>query len=80
SYCHLVYSNILKNMITIKVNQKEYQISENLTLETFVKDLKIESSGIAIAVNNVIITKTNWSLQLLQSNDDILIISATQGG
>ncbi|CAA0150216.1 Thiamine biosynthesis protein ThiS [Tenacibaculum maritimum] len=76
----MVYSNILKNMITIKVNQKEYQISENLTLETFVKDLKIESSGIAIAVNNVIITKTNWSLQLLQSNDDILIISATQGG
>ncbi|CAA0141318.1 sulfur carrier protein ThiS [Tenacibaculum maritimum] len=67
-------------MITIKVNQKEYQISENLTLETFVKDLKIESSGIAIAVNNVIITKKNWSLQLLQSNDDILIISATQGG
>ncbi|CAA0177535.1 Thiamine biosynthesis protein ThiS [Tenacibaculum maritimum] len=76
----MVYSNILKNMITIKVNQKEYQISENLTLETFVKDLKIESSGIAIAVNNVIITKKNWSLQLLQSNDDILIISATQGG
>ncbi|WP_407267684.1 sulfur carrier protein ThiS [Tenacibaculum maritimum] len=55
-------------------------MSENLTLETFVKDLKIESSGIAIAVNNVIITKKNWSLQLLQSNDDILIISATQGG
>ncbi|XKW62117.1 sulfur carrier protein ThiS [Tenacibaculum maritimum] len=42
--------------------------------------MKIESSGIAIAVNNVIITKKNWSLQLLQSNDDILIISATQGG
>ncbi|CAM1335004.1 sulfur carrier protein ThiS [Tenacibaculum aestuariivivum] len=67
-------------MITIKVNQKDHQILENLTLQDLVENLKIQTNGIAIALNSSVVKKTDWSLKLLQHNDDILIIKSTQGG
>ena len=46
--------------------------------------LDIENSqkqnGIAVAINNTVIPKSNWNSHILQETDEILIISATQGG
>lgn len=67
-------------MITIKVNQKDHQVLENLTLQEFVEYLKIQTNGIAIAINCSVVKREDWSLKLLQNNDDILIIRSTQGG
>ena len=39
-----------------------------------------KQKGIAIAVNNSVIPKNNWHVQLLKQNDEVLIIKATQGG
>lgn len=36
--------------------------------------------GIAIAVNNIVIPRMRWDTYMLNSSDDILIITATQGG
>ncbi|MDM1396300.1 sulfur carrier protein ThiS [Myroides odoratimimus] len=36
--------------------------------------------GIAVAVNQKVISKTCWTTHLLSADDDILIITATQGG
>lgn len=38
------------------------------------------SKGVAVAVNNEVIPKEQWPSCLLQENDAILIITATQGG
>jgi len=54
--------------------------SEHNVLEAFLTDLNIPKSGIAIAVNEVVISKTKWSHYTLKENDKILIITATQGG
>lgn len=67
-------------MIAIKVNQKDHHILENVTLQAFVEQLKIETNGIAIAINNSVVKKADWSSRLLKNNDDILIIKSTQGG
>ncbi|WP_299013456.1 sulfur carrier protein ThiS [uncultured Polaribacter sp.] len=67
-------------MITIKVNQENHQFSETLALEDLVRFLNIKTNGIAIAINGSVIKKTDWSLQTLQDNDDVLIIKSTQGG
>lgn len=67
-------------MITIKVNQEDHQITDNLTLQELVEDLKIQTKGIAIAINSTVIKQADWALKLLQNNDDILIIKSTQGG
>jgi len=37
-------------------------------------------SGIAAALNQCVIPKSNWSTTMLTANDDILIITAFQGG
>lgn len=36
--------------------------------------------GVAVAINNTVIPKQNWHTTLLNPNDNILIIKATQGG
>jgi len=36
--------------------------------------------GIAIAVNNQVVPKNRWSEHLLQENDKVTVIRATQGG
>lgn len=36
--------------------------------------------GLAVAVNSMVIPRTNWSTFQLNENDIILIIRATQGG
>ncbi|AJH16492.1 sulfur carrier protein ThiS [Myroides profundi] len=39
-----------------------------------------KQKGIAVAVNQTVIAKTLWSTHHLSTSDDILIITATQGG
>ncbi|QTD37998.1 sulfur carrier protein ThiS [Polaribacter batillariae] len=67
-------------MITIKVNQENHQFSEILALEELIRFFKIKTNGIAVAINGTIIKKTDWSIRLLQDNDNVLIIKSTQGG
>jgi len=39
-----------------------------------------KQKGIAVAVNNVIVYKTQWGIYELQPNDNVLVITAFQGG
>ena len=67
-------------MITIKVNNQTKQISSTISVEQLLDDLKQPNQGIAVAVNQSIISKNNWSEEILNEGDDVLIIQATQGG
>lgn len=39
-----------------------------------------QTKGIAVAVNQQIVPRASWEQQSIQPNDQILIITATQGG
>lgn len=67
-------------MILIKVNENKHHFSTNLTVKELIDDLEIHTKGIALAVNNNVIKKENWTSKKLQNNDDVLIIKSTQGG
>ena len=67
-------------MITVNLNQKQYQVAKKSSLQDFINKVQVSSSGIAVAVNQQIISKTNWNTKELQNGDSILIIKATQGG
>ena len=67
-------------MITIKVNNKEHQFIASISLQEILELLKITPNGIAVAVNQNIISKSNWPKTKLSPNDTVLIIRATQGG
>jgi len=65
----------------IYINGIEY----NLLKETPLLDVLNQNgipvgNGIAIAINNKVVTKLNWETQRVKLNDNILLIKATQGG
>jgi sulfur carrier protein len=66
----------------LKINNQTKQFSlDSLTVQVLL-DLEIpeKQNGIAVAINANVIPKTNWNSHFLNPTDDILIISATQGG
>lgn len=67
-------------MISVQVNQKKHQVLENTSLEDLIGKLNIRTNGIAVAINNRVIKKTDWKIKQLQHSDTILIITSTQGG
>jgi len=67
-------------MINIKVNNTIHQFQVAISLGKVLNELEIATNGIAVAVNQNIITKTDWSTQALNEGDEVLIIKATQGG
>jgi len=66
----------------LKINNQTKQFETNsLTVQALLDlEIPIKQNGIAVAINNTVIPKSNWNLHPLQETDDILIISATQGG
>ncbi|WP_300021200.1 sulfur carrier protein ThiS [uncultured Maribacter sp.] len=67
-------------MINIIVNDTPHLFRSDTTLGLIIKELKISENGIAVAVNENIITKSAWNTKTLNENDKVLVIRATQGG
>lgn len=65
----------------ITLNNDQQTIAESTTLfELVFAQLGEKQNGVAVALNNTVISKTQWQTTPLNSNDHILIIKATQGG
>ncbi|TDE31879.1 MULTISPECIES: sulfur carrier protein ThiS [Flavobacterium] len=66
----------------LKINNQTKQFApDSLTVQALLDlEIPIKQNGIAIAINNTVIPKSNWNSYPIQETDDILIISATQGG
>lgn len=66
----------------IKINNQLKSFSNNsLTIQQLL-DLEIpeKQKGIAVAIGNKVVPKTDWEKTIIVENDDVLIIRATQGG
>ena len=66
----------------LKINNQPKQFeAETLTVQALL-DLEFpnKQNGIALAINNSVIPKNEWDTTSLSETDDILIITATQGG
>jgi sulfur carrier protein len=66
----------------LKINNQTKQFAtDSLTVQALLDlEIPIKQYGIAVAINNTVIPKSNWNFHPIQETDDILIISATQGG
>ena len=66
----------------LKINNQTKQFAtDSLTVQALL-DLEIpeKQNRIALAINNTVIPKSDWNTHFINPTDDILIISATQGG
>jgi len=65
----------------ITVNQEQKDVSDNLNLVQLLNELNIQQrQGIAIAVGMQIIPQQQWETTILEENQSINIITASQGG
>lgn len=65
----------------IIVNDETIQCEADSSILNMLENLSLESlEGMAVAVNNEVIHKSQWKTHLLQENDKVIIIRATQGG
>ena len=65
----------------IYINDKEYSFTPEQSLVDLFNSLKMDiKKGVAIALNNKVVPRTEWGKQKLNTNDKILLIKATQGG
>ncbi len=67
-------------MITVFVNSESISVKENATLEQVILPKLSNINGIAVALNERVIQKLDWTSTILNEKDKILIIKATQGG
>ena len=63
----------------LRVNDKEVETgASNISL--FSQEQNLPATGIAIAVNNRMVPRTEWDSYALSEGDNILIIKAVCGG
>ena len=68
-------------MMNITINGKPCQMGEHSNLIDVLEAAKIINRfGIAIAVNNTVVSKGEWDKFLLKDKDSIIIINAISGG
>jgi len=65
----------------VLINNKEQTLKNNQTLYHLLSEMNLnEARGTAIAVNDTVIPKSEWQKFLLNENDKLTVIRATQGG
>lgn len=64
----------------VTVNSKETEVLDGCTLAQLALSLELPERGVAVAVNNRMIPRTQWESYGLQPNDSLVIIKAACGG
>jgi len=68
-------------MMELLVNNKTEKLQTGNKLAEMLLQLNLlNKRGIAVAVNNAVISKPDWDNHELKENDKITIITPTQGG
>jgi sulfur carrier protein len=65
----------------VTINNQNYLLNEACSIEQMLAlVIAAETDGLAIAVNQTIISKSGWTTHMLNPGDQIILIKATQGG
>ncbi|SFT80725.1 sulfur carrier protein ThiS [Lishizhenia tianjinensis] len=64
----------------VKFNNTEVETSAQTVLAFLAEQGMENKTGIAVALNSSIVSKSNWSTQNIQEQDSIMVITATAGG
>lgn len=67
--------------MNIYVNNKLHEVPGQANITAMLEALNITSQkGIAIAINNNVVPGAEWKTYVLQNDDKVTLIKATQGG
>lgn len=63
----------------IKINNKETEVNAT-TLSELAAELSLPEKGVAVAVNNRMVTRADWNQTEVKEDDNIVVIKAVCGG
>lgn len=64
----------------VKINNEELDFTSSTSVNDYIHSLSLPSSGLAIAINNVLVPRNQWETTQFQENDQVIIIQAAYGG
>lgn len=64
----------------VYINQNETEVPEGITVKEMLDRQQITAEGTAIAIDNKLVPKSEWSNRTLADGDKITLIRATFGG
>lgn len=64
----------------IKVNGESFEIKEGSSLKDFSEIRNLPEQGVAVAVNDNMVTRAEWSNTVLKEGDNVIVIRAVCGG
>ena len=64
----------------VEINNESFNLPANMTITEMFTHIKRDFAGIALAINDEVISKSEWTSKKLINNDKVLLIRATQGG
>ena len=73
-------SDLLRNVMKLRVNNKIVDLEGNTIEELLQKNNLWEKKGLAVAVNETVVPKSEWGIYELSENDSLVIIKPAQGG
>lgn len=66
--------------VTISVNGEPREIAPGTALDTVVRTLTAAPSGVAAALNETVVPRTQWPSTALAEGDRVEVLTAVQGG
>ena len=66
--------------MNIHVNNKETELTQGNTVADLALQLDLPKQGVAIAVQNRMVPRSEWNEKVLQEGDNLVIIKAACGG
>lgn len=79
-YLFSYFAGNKKERMQIIVNNKAMEMAEGSTLSTLAEALRLPEKGVAVAVNNQMIPREEWSATSLQEGTQVVVIKAACGG
>ncbi len=64
----------------ITLNDQLLEMEQPLSIEALLERLERHQPGTALAINQIIIPRTDWATHHVQDGDDILLFQAIAGG
>ena len=69
-----------KSFMKIKVNNKETELTQGNNVASLAQQLELPEQGVAVALNNRMIPRSQWAEQEIKEGDSLVIIKAACGG
>ncbi|GHF91683.1 sulfur carrier protein ThiS [Streptomyces griseosporeus] len=66
--------------MNITVNGQPRHVAPGTALDTVVKSLTAAPSGVAAALNETVVPRTQWPVTALADGDRVEVLTAVQGG